>query len=84
MRYFLIVIALSLLYILFGCAGMTPDQSVVADSVGVVDQTSEIVNNTGMDFKTLIVFAVLAGWAIPSPSEMFSWIGKCLTFIKWW
>ena len=84
MKYFLAIITIFALYILCGCSGIPAPQEVVADTIGTVDQTSEVVNNTGMDFKTLVMFAVLAGWAIPSPAEMLTGLGRMLTFIKWW
>ena len=77
---YLIVIAA---IILTGCS-MVPGQDVVADTIDTVDQTSSIVNNTGMDWKTLVLFTLLAGWAIPSPSQMVGWLAGPLAFIKWW
>ena len=79
-RVCLIVIAILMLA---GCT-MAPPQEVIAETIGTVDQTSSVITNTGMDFKTLLVFVLLAGWAIPSPSEMFGWICKAFFFIKWW
>ncbi len=69
--------------ILAGCT-LAPPQDVTAETIGTVDQTSQVINNTGMDFKTLIMFAVLAGWAIPSPAEMLGWGARLLLPFKWW
>jgi len=71
------------LLLIAGCAGVAP-QEVSADTIGTVDQTSSVVTNTGMDFKTLIIFALLAGWAIPSPMSMLTGMFKIFTFLKWW
>jgi hypothetical protein len=67
-----------------GCAGMTPSQTVAADTIETVDQTSSVINNTGMDWKTLLLFTLLAGWAIPSPAQMLGWLAGPLSFMKWW
>ena len=69
--------------ILTGCS-MVPSQAVTAETIETVDQTSKVVNNMGMDWKTLLLFTLLAGWAIPSPSQIFGWLAGPLSFIKWW
>ena len=69
--------------ILTGCS-MVPAQDVTAETIETVDQTSKVVNNMGMDWKTLLLFTLLAGWAIPSPSQIFGWLAGPLTFLKWW
>ena len=77
--YILVIAAI----ILTGCS-MVPAQDVTAETIDTVDQTSSVVNNMGMDWKTLLLFSLLAGWAIPSPSQMLGWLAGPLTFLKWW
>lgn len=79
-RGYLIVIAV---LVLAGCS-MVPAQDVSAETIETVDQTSSVINNTGMDWKTLLLFTLLAGWAIPSPAQMLGWLAGPLSFIKWW
>ncbi len=83
MRYLVLIILCLVLTILTGCS-MVPGQDVTAESIETVDQTSKVVNNMGMDWKTLLLFTLLAGWAIPSPSQLFSWLAGPLSFMKWW
>jgi hypothetical protein len=80
-RGYLIVIAI---LAVAGCAMNPPPQEVIAETIGTVDQTSSVINNVGMDWKTLLLFALLAGWAIPSPGQMFGWLAGPLSFFKWW
>lgn len=77
---YIIVLAVILLT---GCS-MVPGQDVTAETIESVDMTSKVVNNMGMDWKTLLLFTLLAGWAIPSPSQIFGWMAGPLSFIKWW
>lgn len=81
MRIIVYVICLALL--LTGCS-MVPGQDVTAENIESVDMTSKVINNMGMDWKTLLLFTLLAGWAIPSPSQLFSWLAGPLSFLKWW
>lgn len=82
MKY-LVLITLCLVATLSGCS-MVPGQDVTAENIESVDMTSKVINNMGMDWKTLLLFTLLAGWAIPSPSQLFSWLSGPLSFIKWW
>jgi uncharacterized protein YceK len=77
------VIVLTVMIVMAGCS-MVPAQTVAADTIETVDQTSSVINNMGMDWKTLLLFTLLAGWAIPSPSQIFGWLAGPLSFIKWW
>jgi hypothetical protein len=61
---------------------------ITAEAIGTVDQTSSvvssIVNNVGMDWKTLLLFTLLAGWAIPGPGEILRMLAGPFGYLKWW
>jgi uncharacterized protein YceK len=76
------VVVLAVMF-LAGCS-MVPAQTVSAEAIETVDQTSSVINNMGMDWKTLLLLVLLAGWAIPSPSQMLGWMVGPLSFLKWW
>ena len=79
-RGYVVVLAV---IVLAGCSSI-PAQTVSAETIETVDQTSSVINNMGMDWKVLLLFTLLAGWAIPSPSQMLGWLAGPLSFIKWW
>jgi hypothetical protein len=54
---------------MLGCAGVPAPQEVAAETIGVVSQTSNVITNE-VEPWMLGVIILLAGWAIPSPSEM--------------
>jgi hypothetical protein len=92
-RGYLIVIAVLAVVGFTGGCGVVPPpidvpMEVVAETVGSIDQNSSVVSsvitNTGMDWKTLLLFTLLAGWAIPSPSQMLGWLAGPLSVLKWW
>ena len=55
------------------CASSPAPQEVSAETIGVVDQTSQIINQQ-MPVWMFGVVILLAGWAIPTPKVMFKGI----------
>ena len=86
--YVVVILVLAMM----GCGLVPPPidvpMEVAAESIDSVNQTSSVVSsvitNTGMDWKTLLLFTLLAGWAIPSPMQMLGWVAGPLGFLKWW
>jgi len=72
--YVVVLCALMAGLFLFGCAGTAP-QEVVAETVDTINQTSSVVTNE-MEPWVLGVIILLAGWAIPSPTEMIKGIAN--------
>ena len=73
---------LLLALMLGGCAynGEPPSQSVVAEQVESIDQSSvATVNNQDMPPWMFFTVILLAGWAIPTPSSMFMGVGSAVT-----
>lgn len=77
--YLLVGLFFWIVLLLTGCAGIPAPQEVVAETVGSVSQTSNVITNM-IEPWMLGVIILLAGWAIPSPGEMikglFSLIGS--------
>ena len=68
---------LVLLLLLTSCAATgLPSQEVVAETVGDIETTNTVINESGMSLYELGALILLAGWAIPSPLEMFGGIGR--------
>ena len=75
-----------------GCGLVPPPievpMEITAEAIGTVDQTSSVVSsvvsNSGMSTTHLLIFAILAGWAIPGPGEMLRMLAGPLGFLKWW
>lgn len=70
---------LPVLFLLTACASSgTPSQelalevagSVAGDVSSVSEQVSSTVNNSGLNWWQFGAVVLLAGWAIPSPTEM--------------
>ena len=76
--YLVILCALMLGHFISGCAGIPAPQEVVAETVDTVNQTSNVITNQ-LEPWVLGVIILLAGWAIPSPAEMF---GGLLKLVK--
>ena len=87
MKYHLMVIAgLMGVLLLQGC-GIVPDlpQEVVAETIGTVSQVSNVITSNTEPWL-IGTTILLAGWAIPSPTEMarglFGFIGNAVKLFK--
>ena len=76
-KYFLqkILIFTITLLVLWGCSAVPTPQAVTAESIDSVQQTSNVITNEISPWIMGIVI-LLAGWAIPSPAEMFKGVGS--------
>lgn len=67
--YLLALFIVISILILSGCAGSPAPQEVAAESIGLVNQSSNVVTYE-MEPWILGVVILLAGWAIPDPFKM--------------
>ena len=60
---------------LLGGAAADPGSTFNAETVDTINNSTEVINQQ-FTFKQLLLFALLAGWAIPGPMEFLGGIFK--------
>lgn len=78
--YIVVLTVMMTCLLLLGCAGVPAPQEVVAESIDSVNQSSNVVTNE-MEPWVLGIIILLAGWAIPSPYEMFRGFIKIVSML---
>lgn len=65
-----------------GCAGVgVPSQEIIAEAVETIEANQTVENIYGMSHLELAALILLAGWAIPSPSEMLGSLFKGVSYV---